>query len=266
MLNHSVRRGLAVVILGLLACCSVLGTTRKEINVLFIGNSLTYVNDVPAIVAAIAEADGRKRIIYKTVAFADFSLEDHWRQGDARQAIADGRWDFVALQQGPSALPESRALLLDYTRRFSADIRRVGAMPALYMVWPSAARQDDFDRVSESYRLAARDVDGLLFPVGEAWRAGWRRNPRLALYSADGLHPTVLGSYLAALVIYENLCVCAPTKLPARLVVRSRVLREINLRAEDAETLQEAAREASPQTFGVLLRNHWSDRAIAYFY
>jgi hypothetical protein len=256
MLNRSVRRGLAAVILGLLVCGNVVGTTRKELSVLFIGNSLTYVNDVPAIVAAIAEADGRKRIIYQTVAFPDFSLEDHWRHGDARKAIADGRWDFVVLQQGPSALPASRALLLEYTRRFGADINRVGAQPALYMVWPSAARQGDFDRVSESYRLASKDVGGLLFPVGEAWRAAWRRNPRLALYSSDGLHPTVLGSYLAALVIYENLCVCAPTKLPTRLVVRSRVLREINLRAEDAETLQEAAREASRQTVGVLLRNH----------
>src|SRR5580765_6368594 len=138
-------------VLVLLACVNGFGKQKSsgELRVLFIGNSLTYVNDVPAIIAATAEADGHQKFIYQTVAFPDFSLEDHWKQGDARKKIAEGRWDFVVLQQGPSALPGSRASLLEYTARFAADIRRAGAKPALYMVWPSLGRQNDFDHVSE---------------------------------------------------------------------------------------------------------------------
>ena len=35
--------------------------------------------------------------------------------------------------------------------------------------------------------------------------AAWRQDPGLRLYGSDGFHPTVLGSYLAALVIYGGL-------------------------------------------------------------
>ena len=90
----------------------------------------------------------------------NFSLEDHWNQGNARAAIAKGGWSVVVLQQGPSALPESRVLLRDYSKRFAAEARKAGARTALYMVWPSKARARDFDDVSESYALAARDVAG----------------------------------------------------------------------------------------------------------
>ena len=68
-------------------------------RVLFIGNSLTTVNDVPAIVGRLASASNQ-RFSYRTVAFDGYSLEDHWNRGDARRAIADGGWSIVVLQQG----------------------------------------------------------------------------------------------------------------------------------------------------------------------
>ena len=97
------------------------------------------------------------------------------------------------LQQGPSALPESRVLLRDYAKRFAGRGAQGRARTALYMVWPSKARSRDFDDVSESYALAARDVDGMLLPAGDAWREVWRRDPSLALYADDGFHPSALG-------------------------------------------------------------------------
>jgi hypothetical protein len=173
-------------------------------RVLFVGNSLTAANDLPGLVASLSRAAGAP-IDGVQVTFGNHSLEDHWRRGDARTAIARGGWSHVVLQQGPSALPESRVSLRQYTRRFDAEIRRAGARTALYMVWPSSARRADFDGVVTSYTIAARDVGGLLLPVGEAWRAAWRRDAALRLYGDDGFHPAPLGSYLAALVIYERL-------------------------------------------------------------
>ncbi len=84
--------------------------------------------------------DGKTPTI-QSVTFGDFSLEDHWNRGDAQQAIAGGRWDIVVLQQGPSALPESRVLLVEYARKFAAEIRRAGGRPAMYMVWPPNRRE-----------------------------------------------------------------------------------------------------------------------------
>ncbi len=213
------------------------------LRVLFIGNSLTYSNDLPSIVEALAESSGQKRLAFKAVVFGGYGLEDHWTQGDARKVIAQGGWDVVVLQQGPSASTEGRQSLLEYARRFSMEIRRVGAKPALYMVWPSVERAGDFDRVVESYQLAAKDVEGLLFPAGEAWRGAWRRDAHLKLYSPDGLHPTVAGSFLAALVIYEQLYGQSFKGTLTELKLRSGAKLEIP--AEQFRLLQEAAAEAN---------------------
>ncbi|MET0555604.1 MAG: SGNH/GDSL hydrolase family protein [Vicinamibacteria bacterium] len=173
-------------------------------RVLFVGNSLTEGNALPAMVEALARAAGQPLAV-EAVTFGGFSLEDHWNRGDARRAIARGGFRFVVLQQGPSSLADSRANLVEWTRRFGEEIRRAGARPALYSVWPESARASVFADVTRSYAEAAASVDGLLLPVGEAWRAAWRREPSLALYGSDGFHPTPRGTYLAALVIAARL-------------------------------------------------------------
>lgn len=209
-------------------------------GVLFVGNSLTYANELPEMVQALALASG-DTLRVGMVANPDWSLEDHWNGGAARATIRRG-WDVVVLQQGPSALPESRTLLIDYTRRFADEIRAAGATPALYAVWPSRSRFGDFDRASESYRLAAEEVDGMLFPAGEAWRAAWRADADLPLYSADGLHPSVTGTYAAALVIYAGLLNRSPVGLPATLNLPNGAV--VRIDPAVAEVLQRAAEAA----------------------
>jgi hypothetical protein len=222
------------------------------LRVLFIGNSLTYVNDLPALVAAFAEAAGETPPEFRAVVAGGFSLEDHWRQGEARKAIEREKWNIVVLQQGPSASVEGRALLLRYARRFAPEIRRAGGKPALYMVWPSTGRRQDFGGVSDSYRLAAEDIRGMLLPAGDAWRRVEKRAPKLALYSSDGLHPTVAGSYVAGAVIYAQLYGRSPIGLPARLTLRSGITVEVPV--EDARLLQEAAAEAIERSGGLSSR------------
>jgi hypothetical protein len=179
------------------------GQPEPPYRVLFIGNSLTYSNDLPAMVCALARAAGRPAVC-ESVAKPDYSLEDHWNDREARRAIARG-WDLVVLQQGPSALPESRVLLVEFAKRFDVEIRKAGARTALYMVWPSRARRADFDRVSESYAIAATAVGGLLLPVGDAWLSAWAIDPSLSLYGPDGLHPSSAGTHLASLAIYRGI-------------------------------------------------------------
>lgn len=210
---------------------------------LFIGNSLTYSNDLPSVVKAFAQASAQKPFAFKAVTFGGFSLEDHWNQGDALKAIKLGGWDVVVLQQGPSASAEGRKSLLEYTRRFGREIRGVGAKAALYMVWPSAGRMQDFSGVSESYKRAAEEIGGLLFPAGEAWLEAWKRDPKLELYSPDGLHPTLAGTYLAAAVIYEQLYGRSPVGLPSRL--KSGTGAKVEIQIEHAKLMQEAAAEVN---------------------
>jgi hypothetical protein len=199
----------------LASCGATTPNTGSDLRVLFIGNSLTYANDLPNLVEQLAAAVGESTIATESVVFGNYSLQDHWIQGDAARAIEQGGWDAVVLQQGPSALPESRALLVQYARIFAEKIRAVGAQPALYMVWPELSRSGAWDSVTNSYADAARAVDGMLLPAGEALREARRRDPGLQLFAADGFHPSPLGSYLAAVVIYAALAKHSPTGLAA---------------------------------------------------
>ena len=182
---------------------TLLFTQPNPTRILFIGNSLTYSNDLPAMVCAMARSAGRQ-VVCDSVAKPDYGLEEHWNERRARQVIGRG-WDVVVLQQGPSALPESRRLLIEYTRRFDAEIKKAGARTALLMVWPSRTRRGDFEGVRQSYTAAARDVNAMLIPACDAWRAAWAEDSSLPLYGVDGFHPSAMGTYLSALVTYEQL-------------------------------------------------------------
>jgi hypothetical protein len=208
-----------------------------DLRILFIGNSLTFANDLPAMVQQLGRSDPGRPVTVASVAFPDFSLEDHWNQGDALQAINAGSWDFVVLQQGPSALPESRTNLIEWAGRFAAEIRRVGARPALYMVWPELSRENVWGDVTESYRAAAEAVDGVLLPAGEALRSARADDPSLALFGGDGFHPTVAGTYGAALVIYAMTAGVSPLGVSARAG-------DAPVPAQAAGTLERAAAEA----------------------
>ena len=219
-----------------------------DLNVLFVGNSLTYWNNLPAIVAALADSAGGKRLTAAQVAFPDFTLEDHWAQGDALRAIREtSGWHVVVLQQGPSSVLVNRAQLIRSARQFNTEIRKANARPGLYMVWPTIDRQQDFAGASLSYRLAADSVDGVLFPVGEAWRSVLASDPSIALYSSDGLHPSPAGSYLAALVIFQQLYDRSPVGLPARIRLRGTGAPTLELPAQVATALQNAAAQANAQ-------------------
>jgi hypothetical protein len=188
-------------------------SSQDDLRVLFIGNSLTAMHDVPGLVERLT-VDGTPRVRSTSVTRNDFSLDDHWQDGEALRAINRGGWSVVVMQQGPSALPESRVLLRAAAKRFATEIRRVGAKPALYMVWPAEARAGDFDNVRISYQTAATDVEGLFIPAGEAWRAAWRREPDLALYASDRFHASPQGAYLAALTIAQAITGRRATTMP----------------------------------------------------
>ena len=208
-----------------------------DLRILFIGNSLTYVNDLPGMVERMATAVTGRAPVVQSVTAGDFSLEDHWNRGEAQGAIAADKWDFVVLQQGPSALPESRRLLVEYTEKFAGPIRNVGGRPSLYMVWPDLSRESAWDSVSQSYAVAARDVHGVLFPVGEAIRDARARDPGLTLFAGDGFHPAEAATYLAALVIYARATNRSPVGISA-------IAHLVDLSPAAIATLEAAAADA----------------------
>jgi hypothetical protein len=206
--------------------------------VLFLGNSLTSSNSLPELVRAMAAAGGVPLQV-AAVTPGGVSLEDQWRAGRARQAVAAARWDYVVLQQGPSSRPASQVNLRQWAVRWAGEIRRQGATPALYMVWPFQGQANGFEQVAQSYRLAATASQARLLPAGEAWQAALRRDPTTPLYQVDRLHPTPMGTYLAALVVTHGLTGVPPRSIPARLQLLSG--QQVVLPEDRAEQLRQTA-------------------------
>ena len=246
-----VRAALLIVAI-LAACVADLASaadpaTSPPTRILFIGNSLTYWTDLPQRIAGVAKATGRA-VEVESVAFPAYSLEDHWSDGRALAAIRKGRWDHVVLQQGTSAHEQGRAQLIEYAGKFAGPIRAAGAKPAVYMVWPLADRPRDFPATIESYRLAAKAIDATLLPAGEAWFRVLGRAPRTRLYT-DGIHPSSLGSDLAALAIYFGLFPAGPQEFDEAFVAT--VARSLDMQPELRDLFIDAAPRAIDEPIGL---------------
>jgi hypothetical protein len=212
------------------------------IRVLFIGNSLTYVNDLPRTLSELALMVG-DTIQVRTIALPNYALIDHYQGGsDALNEIHLSPWDFVVLQQGPSTTTINRDSLILTAKLFEPHIRAAGATPALYMVWPTTDRLAFFDEARISYQMAAAGVNGVFLPAGKAWQTAWATDPNLSFFQSDGLHPTPLGTYLAALVIYERLTGHDARQLPGVAFVQGS---RLNTLEATVRLLQRAAHETN---------------------
>jgi hypothetical protein len=216
-----------------LALASVAASAQeKPTRILFIGNSLTSVTDIPGRVAALARVMGRAAEVDSVVANG-YTLADHWSDGRALAAIRKGGWDIVVLQSGTSGRADSGAELVEYARKFAEPIRAVAARPALYMVWPLSDRQHEFSNAISAYRAAAQAVDGILIPVGEAWLRALSKDKRTRLYG-DGIHPSSIGSDLTVLTIYLTLFPAGPQEFDEKFVAKIAAHLEMPPRLRDA--------------------------------
>lgn len=183
-------------------------------RVLFVGNSLTYANGLPAMVQTLARAAGDTALRTASIAEPDFALEDHYYVGTVQRTLERSDWEYVVLQQGTSALPASQQHLRAWTLQFAPLIRAAGAAPVLYQVWPMLSRRFDADAAVTSYLNAAIAVEGIFAPAGDAFTDALALDPDIGVYSSDGLHPSRRGTYVAALVILSRLTGVDPLSLP----------------------------------------------------
>jgi hypothetical protein len=188
----------------LLIALTLQAQSQKKINVLFLGNSLTYTNNLPELMKLVASCDSVE-MTYRSICFPNYALIDHWNDGNAQKEIQSGKYNFVIVQQGPSSQSEGRVYLLDYGLKFDSLCDRHKSKLVSYMVWPAKARSIDFQGVFESYKLLADSTKGIFAPAGNAWLKVWEGNPEFKLYGEDNFHPHYNGSLLAAMVIYGSI-------------------------------------------------------------
>jgi hypothetical protein len=173
--------------------------------VLFIGNSLTYSNDLPALVKHVAEAAGDSLRV-DMAAGPNLAVIDHVNGATDAVARIDGAaWGFVVLQQGPTPAGVCRDTLVLAAMRLGPHIGGAGARAAVVVPWVRRGFPQSLAFAEESAVQAARSVGGVVAPVGVAWQEALDDDPTAPLYSGDGYHPAPAGSLLAALTIYDRL-------------------------------------------------------------
>lgn len=202
---HRARVLLWLIALASANCSSTLdpGPDPNPVHVLFVGNSLTYTENIQDMVQRLAAAGGQA-MTYDALLQPNYSLEDHWNVG-LPQEIERIKPDIVVLQQGPSSQPDSRINLIFWTQKIDSVVRGIGGRSALYMVWPPLSSSEQFFAVRDNYAAAAAAVGGILMPAGVTWLEVWNRNPTIELYGPDGFHPSYLGALAAAETIYVML-------------------------------------------------------------
>jgi hypothetical protein len=143
-------------------------------KILFIGNSFTARNDLPALLAALAASRGHT-IEPDLVSAGGTSLRAHWNKGVAVTAIQQGKLDYVVLQE-QSTLPVRNATRMhENIRLFDEVIKMTGARTVLYLTWSRVASPDAQGAISDAYQCIADELGALVVPVGVAWsrrRAG----------------------------------------------------------------------------------------------
>jgi hypothetical protein len=173
------------------------------LRVLFVGNSYLFTHNIPAVVADVAAARG-KRIVAGMLAEPNFNIADHLARSEFERRLDQG-WDWVVMHQGPSSLPESQIDLRTNATRAAALARARGIKVALMSAWPALQNAHTWANAELSYRNAATAIDACVLPVATAWRYARERDPNVRLYQSDQLHPEREGSLLAALVMAEGL-------------------------------------------------------------
>ncbi|SEB84294.1 hypothetical protein SAMN04489761_1929 [Tenacibaculum sp. MAR_2009_124] len=177
---------------------------KKEISVLFIGNSLTYYNNLPKLVKRAAN-QSKVKMFVEMVAYPNYAIIDHWNGGKVQRLISSKKFDFVIIQQGPSSRANGRKMLIDTGKKFKDLCMKNNSKLCYFMVWPSRHHFQSFDNVIKNYSEAAKINDAILLPVGKEWKEYFDDFNKFNYYGKDGFHPSLKGSKVTANIIAKNL-------------------------------------------------------------
>ena len=225
-------------LLGFVSGISSSTHAADPVRIFFVGNSLTYGNDMQDTVAAILASTGKFSPLVGGSLRGNFQLNDHADSEAAlaslRQGAADGQpWDVMVLQEQSllSAFSDSHAESAEKMQRGMVRLVKAGhetnpnMLFITFEVWArhpslwtspdpdqravakatgvtSNAAQNNIRRALINAMLVTRrTVPGariLACPVGEFWSLALTKLPRIKLHDGDGNHAATAGSLLTA--------------------------------------------------------------------
>jgi PKD repeat protein len=203
-------------------CCGLswVNWAQDTTQVLFIGNSYTQVNDLPTLFSELALSKGKHPFV-GTKANGGFTFQNHVNDPATFIKIKEKKWNYVVLQaqsQEPS-FPYSQVTTatLPFSTQLADSVyaNNFCSQPLYYMTWGRQNGDPQWDSINTFYKMNDRLRAGYMrfmeaseasvAPVGIAWKYVRDTYPAINLYSSDGSHPSLEGSYLAACVFYASI-------------------------------------------------------------
>ena len=197
----------------------------QDVKVLFLGNSYTYSNGgIYNVLDDISTSLG-KSIYYDKNTPGGYRLLNHSQDEASLSKIQSENWDYVILQgqsQYPAFADWQVAIdVLPYAKILCDSIYSNDScsIPLFFMTWgrengdisncevlPEVCTYEGMqNRLRRGYLSMAQQSDAQVSPVGMVWKAIREDFPSYDLYSTDGSHPSVLGTYLASCVFYASI-------------------------------------------------------------
>jgi len=189
--------------------------SNNTTKILFIGNSYLYYNSATEIFnAMVKEKFPNQKIITRLISGGGVTLAGHFQNKETLKALHSQKWDYVVLQEqselGSGVFINnikyygSMQPFFESARKFHKEIQKTGAKTALLMTWSGEEAPKKQGHITYAYASIAKELNALLIPVGLVWNKE-RQQHRYTLYSNDGFHPSIYGSYLVASTIFSTL-------------------------------------------------------------
>ncbi|MCE2742243.1 MAG: DUF4886 domain-containing protein [Fluviicola sp.] len=190
---------------------------KEKIKILFIGNSLTYRNNMPTIFEGIAISKGKK-VYVEDCTKGKATIFGHSHRNAVKRAIKSQDWDYVIIQGSSRDFIRDSKIIQNKTlpalERIIAMIQKNNPYTKMlfYMTWgyrdgykPNKEANTFLkmaNKISNQYLNLYKTYDIGVVPVGMAWKDSRKRRGDVKLYVKDGGHPSLKGSYLAASCFY----------------------------------------------------------------
>ncbi len=191
--------------------------SQEELNVLFIGNSMTYFNDMPGLFQSICSSKGQN-ITYTAHTPGGTGFVDHVNNQNLYDIIRNSAFDIVVMQPGtgesagasyPTSLTAQRGLtILDSIHTYSPC-----AKAYIYEIPYGVVAQNNYanyfgvqSMIEDSITRIADLMQIPIIPAGECQYAYYQDHQDLLLNNSyNDVHPNYNGSYLVASCMYATI-------------------------------------------------------------